>query len=260
MKIGICESITNCLGGHCREADYIEIRADELCKISGEEFDAFRHLVDIGEITTYSCNCLFPVAERFFGETADMERHREYIKRTLSQLAELRVSTVVFGSGAVRNIPDGYPTERAIEELDEFGRFLSDTAAQYGQTIIVEPLNRTVTNFINGVADGAAYCRRVGRDNCRMLVDFYHFAREGNEALSVIGENIFYIKHAHIATPKKRGVPYTPADWDFFKTNLHYLQSIGYTGAISFEGGKHPVSVYNRMIRRMKRIVANYGK
>ena len=230
MKFGICSSDMRAkkLG-----ADYSELCAWAVSEMNGKEYTKLLKSVKDGKIVTYSSNGLLPANVRVTGDV-NKTLVKDYIDKTLYRLKELGIDMIVFGSGAAKHVPDGFPVEKAWEQLFEFGALLSDNAEKNGQTIAVEPLCYAEVNIVNTVEDGAYYVNTVNRDNFRLLVDFYH-VNQNKEELSVISKYSDMLVHVHIAG-LERGVPITDEDKEYVSERVRLLKDIGYQGNVSFEG------------------------
>lgn len=234
MKFGICSTskLVKMFG-----ADYSELCAYEVSAMKNDEYSALLASVKNGEIVTYSSNGLLPSDMRITGEV-DKARVREYVDKTLYRLRELGISMVVFGSADAKNVPSGFPMEKAWDQLFEFGGMLTDVAEKNGQTVAVEPLNYTEVNIVNTVKEGAYYVNTVNRSSFRLLVDFYHLSRN-NEDLSVVSEYGDLLAHIHIAS-RERGIPESAEDKAYVTACIRKLKEIGYKGRISYEGKTTP--------------------
>ena len=250
MKIGTCRNYLKSLEEFPEAADFVEVAGWDLCKLENEKIEDFRRVVEAGGFRTYSANGLFPTDIRLTGDV-DWKGVREYCELIFYRLAQIHVSMVVFGSGKAKHVPDGFPMEKAWDQLFELGALMSDIAAKYGQTVVVEPLSYTEVNIINTYEDAVKYCKAVNRSNFKALVDFYHFDHNG-EDFATIEKNKEWLYHTHIATPVKRSRPMNEEEWAFFDKCIFFLKRIGYQGALSFEGGAHETSEFNEMLWRMK--------
>ncbi|MBE6589750.1 MAG: sugar phosphate isomerase/epimerase [Ruminococcaceae bacterium] len=257
MKFGACINYEKALNSYPVETQFVEIAAWDFVNIEKEKLDRLKKAVEDGSFTTYSSNGLFPRDLRLTGDV-DWNAVREYCNKTFYRMAELKVSVLVFGSGKAKHVPDGFPREKAWEQLYELADLMADIAKPLGQTVVVEPLRYEEVNIVNTFSEGAEYCRRVNRDNFKLLVDFYHFDANG-EDFSTIVENKDLLYHTHIATPVNRTRPTTAAEWEFFEDCIKKLKSIGYDKALSFEGGAHETEQFNEMLSRMKKIYASLG-
>lgn len=258
MKFGIClgEKINNAelIPYYPLGADYFELSGTRIAPLSDGDFRTLSDRVERGEIKPYSCNGLIAPEYRLTGEEVRPAEIREYCKRLFERLAKLRISMLVFGSGKAKNVPEGFPMERAWEQLYDLGAMMSDEAKQYGQTIVVEPLSYQEVNIVNTVEDAARYARVVNRGNFKILVDFYHFDnnKEPYDSLRTYKDEL---AHVHIATSVTRQMPETDADFAFFERNIRFLASIGYAGGVSFEGkmSNIPVTAIAPVMERMRR-------
>ena len=253
MKFGICMNYKQAMEEYPFNADYFEIAAWDLKDLGKEEIGEIQSAIKNGKIKTYSANGLFPQDLRLTGDVK-WDLVREYCDMIFYKLAQLDVKTVVFGSGKAKHVPDGFSREKAWEQLYELGNLLSDIAGSHGQTVVVEPLSYKEVNIVNTVEEGAEYCRKVNRDNFKLLVDFYHFDNNAEDWASLEkNKNLLY--HAHIASPKKRTLPDGEGDWEFFERSIKTLERIGFEGGLSFEGGRHDGVEYEAMLTRMKAIL-----
>ncbi len=250
MKFGACRNYLKALEEFPEAADFIEVAAWDLYALEQSKIDELRHAVEAGRFRTYSANGLFPQDLRLTGDV-DWKKVREYCELIFERLAEIQVFMVVFGSGKAKHVPEGFPMEKAWDQLFELGALLSDIAAKYGQTVVVEPLSYAEVNIVNTYTDGVKYCRTVNRDNFKLLVDFYHFDNN-KEDYATIERDRDLLYHTHIATPVKRSRPETEEEWAFFEKCISFLDRIGYQGALSFEGGAHETEQFNQMLSRMK--------
>ena len=254
MKFGICRNMQECVEDYPHSADFVEICAMDILGALKDYYPTFKRAVDEGLVTTYSCNGLFPGDIRLTGDV-NWDAIKAYCDETFYKLAELRVKMLVFGSGRAKHVPDGFDRFKAWDQLYELGAYLSDTAKQYGQTVVVEPLRYSEVNIVNTVDEGAGYCRVVNRDNFKLLVDFYHFANNEEDWAS-LERNKDLLAHAHIATVEERTRPTTEGDWEFFARSINALRAIDFKGSLSFEGGFHEGKYMSEMVQRMKEIAA----
>ena len=148
-------------------------------------------------------------------------------------------------------MPDGFSKQRAMEQLYELGRILSDEAAKHNQTIAVEALSFNEVNILNTIKETASYVRTVNRDNYKLMVDIYHHDNN-QEPFSDLDAAKDLLVHAHFAAPKTRSIPKSEADWLFLDRYVRYLQKIGYTGNFTFEGEWSSEDELSAMYQRLK--------
>ena len=253
MKFGICCSPESAMNDYPKKADYVELSAMAVRDLAPEQYNALKAEVEKGSIITYSSNGLVPADVRLTGPDVNWTVVRNYCDEVFYKLAELKIKMLVFGSSKAKHVPDGFSREKAWDQLYEVGNLFADTAAKYGQMVVVEPLSYTEVNIVNTVQEGAEYSRTLNRDNFKLLVDFYHFDHNEEDWAS-LERNKDLLIHAHIATAKTRTRPQSKEDWAFFTKCLGVLKKIGYTGDLSFEGGGHAGELMSEMVVRMKEI------
>lgn len=184
------------------------------------------------ELPAYSGNGFFPGDLILTGPQADEKRILRYAETAMKRAAQVRTSVFVLGSGTARTIPDGYDRQRARKEFTGLCRKMARLGKKYGVTVVVEPLQRSETNFINTVREGMEIVRAVNHPNFGVLADFFHMARE-NEDPGALVEAGSWLKHCHIAEKEERTAPGVRGD--DFTPYFRALKEIRYTGAISIE-------------------------
>jgi len=118
--------------------------------------------------------------------------------------------------------------ERFVDSL----RRLAEVAAKHDVTIIIEPVNRYETNFINSVEECAAFLRGADLPHVGIMPDVFHMNIEDAK----IGESLVrhkeLIQYVHLADSNR----YAPgnAHMDFDEI-FHALECSGYDGWVSVE-------------------------
>jgi sugar phosphate isomerase/epimerase len=111
-------------------------------------------------------------------------------------------------------------------------RIMGEIAEKHGVTVAIEPLNRSETNCVNSVIEGAMLEAAVNLPSVGLLADLYHILREREPVENVaIAKDL---KHTHIARLEGRAFP-TAADEDI-RAFFAALKKAGYTGTMSVEG------------------------
>ena len=253
MKLGLCCTPKSALKHFPQGVDYAEFSATDVYHLDDKQFHELKAAVRSGEVRTYSANGLIMPSIRLTGPDVDMIAIREYCKITFFRLKELGIDMLVFGSGKAKHVPENFSMEQAWGQLFELGVLLSDEAKRHEQTVVVEPLSYGEVNIVNTVEEAAFYARTVNRDNFKILVDFYHFDNNG-EPFTSLYKNQDLLVHTHFASPKTRKTPQTETDWQFFADCVRTLKSMGYNGAMTFEGLLAEGHVYAEIFARMKEI------
>jgi D-psicose/D-tagatose/L-ribulose 3-epimerase len=120
--------------------------------------------------------------------------------------------------------------KRAVEGMQS----LEETLEACDVTLMMEPLNRFETYFLNTMADGRKLCEEVGHDRIAILFDTFHANIEEKnlaESLRGLGK---YVKHMHTCE-NDRGVPGTGhIDWVGVFAALRDLEYDGWVMIESF--------------------------
>jgi sugar phosphate isomerase/epimerase len=196
-----------------------------------------------------AANVFIPADLKITGPSVDTPALQRFVSTALSRAERAGVERIVFGSGGARRIPDGFDPTHAWQQLVQFCRWMGPVAQRHGVTVVVEPLNRAETNVINTVGDGAELVRQSGHPNIRLLVDGYHWAKDG-DALEGILDNAALLAHAHIATVEGRR---PPRPGDDCATFIAALKQAGYNQRVSIEGNiANPVEELPQALKVMK--------
>lgn len=240
--------------------DYIELPLADMMELDGGAFGALRARVEATSLRCETCNNFFPARVRLTGPEADLDAARGYCARALDRAAELGAAVVVFGSAGAKRVPDGFPMERAWEQVAEITRYAGEEAAKRGVTIAIEPVRHPDCNIINTFAEGVAMARETGLDSVKVLVDIYHLACEGENPDILRKYGAEYLRHVHFSFPnfpeidgvsgpeKLRGIfegelarrgwwrtwPSSREEWGYAPF-IQALKGCGYDGRISIE-------------------------
>ncbi len=231
MEFGVCAGPEEASWAAEAGADFIEGLVQPVLKPAEKEWTP---PVPPGELTiplpVY--NCFFPGSMKITGPEVDLAAIAAYARRTCERAAAMGSEMIVFGSGAARKVPDGWPRDRAEDQLVEAMRTVGPIARAAGVTIVMEPLHRPESNILNTVAEGMDYVRRADAAGLAMLVDFFHLAIE-REPLANLEDAAPQLVHVHIAEPEGRTPP-RPGGTDF-RPFLAKLKAVGYDRRISIE-------------------------
>ncbi|MCE5326250.1 MAG: sugar phosphate isomerase/epimerase [Planctomycetaceae bacterium] len=236
MRFGICCNVDLADAAAKIGFDYFEGRVAGVC-VPDKDEAAFKGVLAQVKAAPLPCevlNCLMPWDIRITGSEAKVDVLRKYATTVIERAARAGVKIVVFGSGGVRNVPEGFGHNNALEQVVEFARLLAELAGRHGLTIALEPLNSRECNMINSVAEAACVARRVNHPSFRVLADSFHWARDERPALDIT-DHAALLVHTHVATCANRlapGVEPCEKMKEFFAA----LKKIGYNGRVSIEG------------------------
>lgn len=232
MKIGVCGGFERLAEAKTIGFDYVELPTSKIAGFTEEEFAENLAIAKEAGIPTPAFNVLFPGDIDLMGKTPDAEIEA-YLNKALSRVQQLGGKVVVFGSGRSRMRPENMPYDQAFCRLVEVTRLIGKVAEKYGITIVIEPLNRSETNMINSVAEGACLRAMVNHPSVKLLADYFHVAKDG-EPISDISR-VCGVCHVHIAT--KEGRKYPVQMENGFGELFETLKAMKYEGMVSVEGG-----------------------
>lgn len=234
MRFGVCAGLDRAEAAARAGWDFIEVGVGAF--VPSEPDSAYaevRSRVAGLPIPVEAANCFIPANLRLTGPEVNPDALLAYVEVAFQRMAEASLKVVVLGSGGARNLPDGWPMERGLEQLADFLRAAAAVAQEAGMTIAVEPLRRAESNIINRVADAVALCGRVDHPSVRPLADLFHMTQEGEPPASVAAV-ASSLAHVHVADSGR--VPPGQGDMDF-RSFLGALAEGGYRGRISVECG-----------------------
>ena len=237
MKFGVCSAPETLSAVRDAGYDYAEWNFSKLAALSEDEFDTVKDTVNRVGLPIEAFNGFFGSGVSL-NAGLDLDFVRAHCRRGFARAAALGGKVAVLGSGGARKIPEGYDRTLAEEQFLQALQICGDAAGEVGMTVVLEPLNRRETNFMNSVAEGAAILDRIPHPNLQLLADFYHVAEE-KEPLSALIAQKDRIRHLHLALPQTRLLP-TVADSEIGSAWRDCLKAMDYEGRISLEGKASP--------------------
>lgn len=124
------------------------------------------------------------------------------------------------------------PTEEEFKWAADVHLQAAGEAQRHGVCLAIEFLNRFECYFLNTTAAAAAYARRVGHPNLRILYDTFHANIEEEDPVRAFSENATEVAHIHVAN-NDRGIP-GRGHIDFPAT-FQAIKSSGYDGWLTIE-------------------------
>lgn len=242
--------------------DYIEPGLSQTVALTPDALASARANVTGAMIHVETMNWFMPGTDiKLTGPEVDGNKIREYLEKSLALAESFGAKVIVFGSPGARTVPEGFPKEKAWEQLKEFLRTCGDViqSRRYGMVIGIEALRKPETNIVNSVAEALKLAREVNHPKIRIIVDFYHLAFE-HEDPAVILDARDMIVHTQIADPKERTFPMAGADEQLYAPFFKNLQAIGYRGRISIEANSNDLEKDARAsLAFLKMLAAKYG-
>lgn len=188
--------------------------------------------------------------------SADVNLYHQVVLRVKSiiALAAELGADVIFGG--VRGCLTGSPEEqkRQYEQALEGFQLCDRFAEVHNVRLLVEPINRYETNFLNNAQEALQFLDRAGSKTGKILLDTFHMNIEEVDiptTLRMVGDRLGYL---HIADSNRLA----PGQGHFdFASVFSTLAEIGYRGPISAE--ILPVPDDPSAVLRMANFLANFG-
>jgi D-psicose/D-tagatose/L-ribulose 3-epimerase len=241
VRVGYCGRLQDIDTVKAAGFDYLEVRVSEVAALSDADFAATVAKFKQVGLPVLSANLFIPADIKVTGPNIDKERQMEYVRRALDRVSLLGVRLVVFGSGGARQVPDGFSHQEAFQQLVDFGKRLAPEVRSRNITIAIEPLRQKESNIINTSVEGLQWVKAVNDPNIQLMIDFYHFSVEKEEASDILLVKD-HLRHLHMANPNGRVMP---LKWDEYKYAPFFavLRHIHYDRLISVEASTKDLAV-----------------
>jgi len=222
-----------------------EINLEEIRKIL-EENDLYCPAISTGQV--------FADLGLYFTHPS-AEKRREVIRMFKSFIDIARFFNGMVNIGRVRGfIAQGETFQTVKEKFLNTLRPIEEYARESGVTLILEPINRYETNFINNLDEAAELLREINSPYVKLMPDLFHMNIEEasiEESIEKYGDLIAYI---HFADSNR----YAPGMGHLnFKSIIKALQKIDYSEWISIEilPVPDPDTAASRAIRYLRKFI-----
>ena len=165
-------------------------------------------------------------------KAVELDRRRLEMAQALGAMAVIEVPTF----GACR-FPEtaGTPSPHALEDrlLTDALKQLAPDVKRTGVTILLEPLTKKETHYMNLQGHGARIIEQSGGQCARLLSDFYHMQMEEQDIADTLARYGKYTGYVHMADGVKRTEPGSlPFD---YRPGFKALKRAGYSGWLTVE-------------------------
>jgi sugar phosphate isomerase/epimerase len=166
----------------------------------------------------------------------DMEKRKkgiEDIKDALTTAGELKSTGVIFVP-AFHKQSSLQPAELdkiLFDILPDIGEY----AVKVGSRVLIEPLNKKETFYINRLEQALAICEKIKHPGICMMGDMYHMSLEETDQKQAFIKASKWIHHVHLATKEHRILP--GQEEHSYVEGFRGLKTIGYQDYCSLECG-----------------------
>jgi len=173
---------------------------------------------------------------------AEREKREEAVRGVVERLKWANdlgaVGVIVvptFGPPKVSDLSPLFEDQRELEEkillreLKEMAR----TAEDLGPKVLLEPLNRYETHFMNRLEQAVSVCDQLGSEGVKVMADYFHMSIEESHIEESLERYSAYIHHVHLADSNRLLPGYGHTDF----SSLRVLKAAGYKHYLSLECG-----------------------
>jgi sugar phosphate isomerase/epimerase len=166
-------------------------------------------------------------------------RCRSSLRRLFALCREVGLRGVNVPPVLVQDNPVRYPSDAGAASVREQDAHLAEElpplcgeALRLGLVLLLEPVNRAESEYLNTLAHAAAVCERVGSDSLGVTCDFYHLYREEDDPPGAIRAAGRWIRHVHVSEDPRTEPGSGSMD---LEPGFRALKDIGYQGMIELE-------------------------
>lgn len=233
MKIGVCRGLDDLEGMNAAVqagVDYWETGFGCLANFSDEEFNEGKEMLESLSLKCLASNGFIPGDLKLVGDNVDYGALCDYMDRGFERAKILGVEKIVLGSGKARSFEEGFPLEKAKEQLAFFlSEYATPRAKKAGCIIVLEPLRFCESSMIHTVKDGVEIARMCDCDNVFGLADLYH-VYGNNDNIDTFCDLKNEIRHSHIAEPVNRTYPSINDSDDVKKIYKNFFDALKISG------------------------------
>ncbi len=218
--------------------DFQELNLSNIAELSDDQIDSYIAEAQKNGYRYEAANCMIPGQYKITVDNPDYDAIDEYLEKAYSRAARFGIKVIVMGSSGARNFPEGVSYDDAFDRLV---RFLKEhtvpVCEKYGIVCALENLSYGESNILNTIDESLKVVEAVGSDRIKILVDFYHFGHNKDNADSVRRAKD-HIVHVHVASVTNMRQYPAPDDGEDYSAITNLLREIGYDkreGRISFE-------------------------
>jgi sugar phosphate isomerase/epimerase len=184
-------------------------------------------------------------------QAIELDRSRLRMAKDLG--ADCVIEVPVFGANRFTDISPVMSQREVEDQLLVAGlKQLAASAAENEVTLLLEPLTRKETHYMNLQEHGADILERAGSPRMGLLSDFYHMQMEEKDIPATLARYGKYTRYVHLADGAKRTEPGSlPFD---YRPSFHELKKWNYSGWLTVESGAtdEAESALQRALRYLK--------
>ena len=189
-----------------RSWDAIEVAPSRIWEdfrgISGQERRNYKEKIQTYGLKICSMHSLFwGIQEaKLFGTKTEQQAFLDYLKELVDLAVDLESKVLILGSPSVRDRGE-YEYSHAMDIAATVLREAAEYALMSKVKILIEPLTRKETNFINTHSEGLKLVKMVNSEGFGLHLDAKAVAAEDMRIEDIVLECKGHIRHFHINDP-----------------------------------------------------------
>ena len=239
MRLGLCTNPNNTELAARLGFDYVECGLSALSAMEEKEFQSLAERVPGMPLPILKCNGFLPGTIKLTGPDASMDALEAYVEKAFTRAHQIGIQVAVLGSGAARQVPEGWSYAKAWRQIADFLRMANGYCEKYGIDIALEPLRRKECNILNLVSEGVELAAMVDLPHIFTLGDTFHML-SSHEPFTALTNAGAMLRHVHISHPladmSGRDFPH-PGDGQDYAEIFRCLRAADYQGDVSIEAG-----------------------
>jgi len=233
VKIGACTTIKMLGATKAAGFDYGELSITELLALSDADFAQLQNQLKQDDFPILAAYTFIPANIKLTGPNIDKDQQMAYVRKAMDRVAALNAHIILLGSGAARQVPDGFSHDVAFAQLVDFLQRIAPEARARNIVVTVEPQSISESNIINSVAEGVKLIQAVNDPNIQLVLDFYYLEKTHEDPAAVVAAKE-YVRHLHFSNPNGRVYPLTWNEYNYAPF-FAALRTMNYSGGISID-------------------------
>jgi sugar phosphate isomerase/epimerase len=195
--------------------------------------DSLRMSLRRNDLTFSGFTAIYPPEMKLASSSATARKQNVlYTKRLIELTHTLAGRSIVWGSGAARNIPKGVPLKKGYRWLIELLKTSASLADERGVKIAIEPINRFESTIIHSASEALSLARSVEHDSIGIVYDTFHTSLEESSftgPILQVGKRLaaVHISDCNRKIPGKGHIDFQPI--------FNALKEVGYDGYVTLE-------------------------
>ena len=245
VRLGVCTRPENMELVAKLGFEYIEVSLAWLYGLSEEDYQKELAIAKAAPINVEAANGMLPGAIKVTGPDVDEKAIRDYLEKAFCRAHEIGIKVVVFGSGAARGVPEGWPHGEAWRQIARYLTIVEEYCEKYGIDIAIEPLRRAECNIVNLVSEGTLISALLNLPHIGTLGDTYHMVccHEPYTAFIQAGKLLKHVHIGHTIGIDQGRIWPNAEDGENYREVFEALEKAGYEGRVSIEAGCKDMAV-----------------